>query len=168
MGGASVENILVGSAKLLLVSQLFIVDAGVALELLFSVFVGQCACLYVRDDFFRFCTSARKLSLSTLLCRRNDGAKNKKMQSIHQCMAIVTNEEQHHLHYYFRTSAIVQSSWRIKHVCLLVCTTNEISSCGLEEKKERLVVKCKCISLYQLHYCIIAYVLDSIRPYCID
>ncbi|CAM9406870.1 unnamed protein product, partial [Ascophyllum nodosum] len=73
------ENILVGSAKLLLVSQLFIVDAGVSLELFFSVFLGQCACLYVRDDFFRFCTSTRKLSLSTLLCRRNDGAKNKKM-----------------------------------------------------------------------------------------
>ena len=89
-----------------LVSQLFIVDAGVSLELLFSVFVGQCACLYVLDDSFRFCISARKLSFIYLItCRRNDVASNKKMQSIHQCMGIVTNEEQHHLHY-FRTSVM--------------------------------------------------------------
>ena len=64
-----------------LISQLFIVDAGVSLELLFSVFVGQCACLYVLDDSFRFCISARKLSfIHLIICRRNDVANNKKMQ----------------------------------------------------------------------------------------
>ena len=66
----------------------------------------QCACLYVLDDSFRFCISARKLSfIYLIICRRNDVANNKKIQSIYQCMAIVTNEEQHHLHY-FRTSAM--------------------------------------------------------------
>ena len=50
-----------------LVSQLFIVDAGVSLEL-FSVFVGQCACLYVLDDSFRFCKYRQEsCCLSTLL-----------------------------------------------------------------------------------------------------
>ncbi|CAM9367813.1 unnamed protein product, partial [Ascophyllum nodosum] len=51
-----------------LVSQLFIVDAGVSLELLFSVFVGQCAYLYVLGDSFRFCIYRQEsCRLSTLL-----------------------------------------------------------------------------------------------------
>ena len=51
---------------------------------------------------------------------------------------------------------------------LFVCLHHQWkSTCGLEEKKERdvqwpcgRVVKCKCISLYQLQYCNIACVLD--------
>ena len=127
-----------------LVFQLFIVDAGVSLELLFSVFVGQCACLYVLDDSFRFCKYRQEsCRLSTLLY-----AVEMTWRTLRKCNQFInvwpSLLQMKNNIIFINSEQVVRCTRSLANQTrLFVCTTNGKSTCGLEEKKER-DVQCPC------------------------